>query len=412
MNEMPPGDGDVMLRGFAEVRGALSHRDMAQALHVEWDDDSVLTDTVLQLHGPGHRLRRTVENVVFTRERFDRYELDLLPVVYDALVPHLAPDGRADLPTMGKALTIWLASVTVGLDIEPDDLATLGRLAGFVDLINRGLSLTFTTRDREELKAEVRTALEPFATEFVLPAFARRRAAVADGTAVEGADVLTEIARRQDELAIGDDVVVREAGIYLEGGSFTSTLTLMHTVHHLLELEDTRPGSLDRHRDDPVAVQRAVLEALRLHPIMSVSKRRAEAPVEVGDHTFDAGTVVVLDNDAANRDPEAFGATADEFDPDREPAAGVPRHGVGFGGGPHACIGRVLAVGTPPPAPGEHPKATHRLGLVPRLVGLLLADGVRRDPDRSPEMEADVIRRRYETYPVILTARTAATVQP
>lgn len=405
MTEMPPGDGDVLLTGFTDVRGVLANRDMAQALHVEWDAESVLSDTVLQLHGPDHRLRRSVENVVFTRERFDRYELDLLPLVYDAVLPVVAPDGRADLPALGKLLTIWLASVTAGLDIEADDVTTLQRLAEFIDLINQGLSLTFTTRDREELKREVREALAPFAEDFVMPAVHRRRSALRDGTAIEGSDVLTELVRRQDELGLPDEVLVREAGIYLEGGSYTSTLTIVATMHHLFEREAAEPGAIDSFRADPIAVQRAILEGLRLHPIMPISKRRAEARVEIGDHVFEAGTVVVLDNEAANRDPAAYGPDADSFEPDRLPAAGVPRPGVGFGGGPHACIGRVLAVGTPPPAPGAAPKTNHRLGLVPRLASRLLADGILPDPLRPPTLEPDVIRRRFVTYPVVLTGR-------
>lgn len=405
MNEMPPGDGDVMVSTFADVKGVLASKHMAQALHVEWDADSVLSDTVLQLHGPAHRLRRAVENAVFTRDRFDRYELELLPEVYDAVVPAVAPDGRADLPSLGKLLTIWLSSVTAGLDVDARDLATLERLAEFVDLINRGLSLTFTTRDRDELKAEVREALVPFADELVLPAIARRRQAIRAGSAVEGSDVLTELVRRQDELGLADDVLVREMGIYLEGGSYTSTLTLIATMHQLFELEKLTPGTIDRYGDDLVAMQRAVLEGLRLHPIMPVSKRVAEADVAVGGNVFRPGTVVVLDNEAANRDTVAFGPDADRFDPDRTPSAGTARHGIGFGGGPHACIGRILAVGTPPPAAGVEPKSNHRVGLVPRLAGMLAADGIRPDPDRQPTLEADVSRVRFETYPVILTAR-------
>jgi cytochrome P450 len=405
MNEMPPGDGDVMVSAFTDVKSVLASKDMAQALHVEWDADSVLSDTVLQLHGPDHRLRRAVENAVFTRDRFDRYELELLPQIYDSVVPAVAPDGRADLPSLGKLLTIWLSSVTAGLDVEAGDLATLERLAEFVDLVNRGLSLTFTTRDRDELKADVRDALVPFADDVVLPAIARRRQAIRTGTAVEGADVLTELVRRQEELGLADDVLVREMGIYLEGGSYTSTLTLMATMHHLFELEAVTPGAIDRFGDDPVAMQRAVLEGLRLHPIMPVSKRVAEAEVTVGDTVYEPGTVVVLDNEAANRDTAAFGVDADRFDPDRTPTAGVARHGIGFGGGPHACIGRILAVGTPPPAAGAEAKPNHRLGLVPRLAGMLAADGIRPDPDRPPVLEADVSRVRFDAYPVVLTRR-------
>jgi hypothetical protein len=57
---------------------------------------------------------------------------------------------------------------------------------------------------------------------------------------------------------------------------------------------------------------------------------------------------VTIDLMAANRDPEAFGDDAGDFDPHRTLAPGVAPWGLSFGLGMHACIGQDLAAGLDP----------------------------------------------------------------
>ena len=47
----------------------------------------------------------------------------------------------------------------------------------------------------------------------------------------------------------------------------------------------------------------------------------------------------------ANRDPAVFGPDAERFDPHREIPDDVPRWGLTFGTGFHACLGMELAGG-------------------------------------------------------------------
>ncbi|MCC5480537.1 cytochrome P450 [Streptomyces barringtoniae] len=93
-----------------------------------------------------------------------------------------------------------------------------------------------------------------------------------------------------------------------------------------------------RESDDPKAVASAVEELLRYLTIVHSGRRRvALEDIEVGGVTIRAGEGVVLANDVANRDPDAFPAP-DQLDLNRN-----PRHHVAFGFGVHQCLGQPLA---------------------------------------------------------------------
>jgi cytochrome P450 len=100
------------------------------------------------------------------------------------------------------------------------------------------------------------------------------------------------------------------------------------------------PDQLARLRksDDPKTVASAVEELLRYLSIVHSGRRRvALEDIEVGGVTIRAGEGVVLSNDVANRDPDAF-PDPDQLDIDRN-----PRHHVAFGFGVHQCLGQPLA---------------------------------------------------------------------
>jgi cytochrome P450 len=100
---------------------------------------------------------------------------------------------------------------------------------------------------------------------------------------------------------------------------------------------------LMRIADDPAVVAGAVEELLRYLTILHNGLRRvATEDIEIAGTLIRRGEGVILALPAGNRDPEAFGGdgilSADELDITR-PA----RHHVGFGFGPHQCLGQQLA---------------------------------------------------------------------
>jgi cytochrome P450 len=97
------------------------------------------------------------------------------------------------------------------------------------------------------------------------------------------------------------------------------------------------PDQRERLSADPGLLAGAIGEALRCLPPASVAQRIALERVVVGGQVVEPGQIVLLDLAAANRDPGLFP------DPDRFDIA--RRHGgaLGFGHGPHSCVGARLA---------------------------------------------------------------------
>jgi hypothetical protein len=108
------------------------------------------------------------------------------------------------------------------------------------------------------------------------------------------------------------------------------TLTLLENPTQLAELRAT---------EDPKLIANAVEELLRYLNIVHSGRRRvAMEDVEVGGQLIKAGEGVVLANDSANRDAEAFPGNPDDLDIHRD-----ARHHVAFGYGIHQCLGQPLA---------------------------------------------------------------------
>lgn len=98
---------------------------------------------------------------------------------------------------------------------------------------------------------------------------------------------------------------------------------------------------LDRYRDqrqralaDPAA---AVEELLRLTSPVQGLARTTTRDVEVGGRVIPEGRKVLMCYGSANRDPEAFGADADELDVSRR-----PRQILTFSHGAHHCLGAAV----------------------------------------------------------------------
>jgi cytochrome P450 len=88
--------------------------------------------------------------------------------------------------------------------------------------------------------------------------------------------------------------------------------------------------------EDPARVASAIEELVRYHAIVTMP-RRVTRPLEMGGEKFAEGEIVACPSPAANRDPAQF-PQPHELSYDRTPN----RH-VGFGLGPHRCLGIHLA---------------------------------------------------------------------
>jgi cytochrome P450 len=403
---------------YEDIREALFHRDLSRSFDKRaYHQGNVREGVVSIVHGAVHRARRRVENTQFRPDRLREYERELFPGVLSDLLDRLIVDEHVDLFPLGEYVSVVLAARRAGIDFDADDLGQLRTLVGYVDAFSQG-SAILDAKDPDAVRALVRKSLEEFERDFVRSAWARRAAIVASyqrGEIHEAdlpRDILTVLLvhRSDPSLELGDDGrVVREVATYLQGGTHTSSQTLINTLDLLFPAAESDPTLLSRVVSDRLFAQRCIHETLRLRPTTPKIRRRAEADLTIAGKSIPKDAMVVLNAAVANRDPGLFGADADAFNPDRAVGEDVPRWGLSFGAGAHQCPGRLVAGGLPVPTSFEV-DSEHLFGLVAQMVQEVVRRGVRPDPDRKAVPDTRTERyTRWAEYPVLFPLAKAST---
>lgn len=114
--------------------------------------------------------------------------------------------------------------------------------------------------------------------------------------------------------------------------------TTISAIGHMVWLLGSNSDQWDLLKHEPSLVPNAVHEAVRLAtPIRSFSRRAVE-DTEIAGVAIPAGARVMMLYASANRDALAFEA------PDRFDVRRTARRHLGFGAGPHMCVGMHLAL--------------------------------------------------------------------
>ena len=151
----------IELNTWESVRQAYRVKTLRQAMYTE--GGVVMADCLLDLHGDDHRQRRRLENRVFRREVFTHWEHDVLGHTIDLTLRPFATAGRGDLTSIGYRSAMNLTALIAGVDQDAADAAGTERLYEIVKKFSEGATLVHSTRDRDEVRAEVRTAMQTFA---------------------------------------------------------------------------------------------------------------------------------------------------------------------------------------------------------------------------------------------------------
>ncbi len=393
----------VTLKSFADVRDAYRHKSLRQALY---DQGAVImADCLLDLHGDDHRARRRLENRLFRRDTFSHFEHEVLPPTIDAVLAPAVDSGQGDLISLGYRAVMHLTARIAGIDRPEGTVEETDALLAFAVKFGEGATMVHSTRDRDELRAEVLADMDAFDRRFFRPSLERRRElvrAVEEGRADPETlprDVLSSLVANIDRLDLPEEVMRREVAFYLQAGGHSTANTLTHTMDDIFSWVAGQPERARRLGSDVTLVQRCAHETLRLHPASPEAWRRAVTACRLSNGvTLGAGDLVVMDLMAANRDPEVFGPTADLYDPHRVLPDGIMPWGHSFGAGMHACIGMELDGGTVSDSAGG---AGRLLGTVALMAAAFLSHGARPDPDRPPVASTGSARPHFESYPVL-----------
>jgi cytochrome P450 len=414
-DEVP--DDPIRFDDYVAIQEALFHPHLSRTLDQRsFEQGNPRAGTLSLLHGDEHKRRRRLENRLFQRRALVQYERELFPKVLAEMLEGAAV-GRVDLFELSGALSVVLAARRAGIDHD-GTREQLTQLFDYVKVIAQAAAVLDVVGDRDRVQADTVGVLQELDQHYVTPPRRRRERLLEDlaGTAggeVPTADLLT-VALQQ--LRAGDDtfadhgLLVREAALFLHGGSHTSAQTVCNVFYFLFGLDGSPPRTdwLRRVAEDPLDAQKCVHETVRLRPPNPEMKRRAEQDVEVAGTRVQRGSTVVLDARTANRDPARFGADPERFDPDREIRDDVPLWGLSFGAGPHICIGRSVAGGFPLTGARLHRDLPpgHLHGLVALMVQAIAACGVQADPHLAPEVDRRTTRgTRWLRFPVRFPAR-------
>lgn len=393
-----------IVREFDHIAKGLRNPNLAQALYDE--GKIIMEDVLLTLHGEAHRKRRLLEFGVFRRDFFNWYETTVFPKTLEETIGADLVRGRSELIDLGYRVTMNLTADFAGIDRPEKSAEETATLLRLVSKFSEAATMVHSTRDKNELRAEVEEAIREFEPLFLAPSIARRKTLLADlaaGRIDESElprDVLTVILRKGPPADFPPDIIMREMAFYLQAGAHSTANSTIHAFHDILTWHEAHPEDRERLRDDPVFFQRCVHESLRLHPASPVSWRKAVCPVSldgVGD--VQEGELIEFRLAEANCNPEIFGQDADRFNPYREIPVGHLPFGMTFGTGVHACLGRDLDGGVVPR--GAVNPDDHQYGTITLFVRRLFAEGARQDPGDPPQPATYTARPNWGHYPIV-----------
>jgi cytochrome P450 len=243
-------------------------------------------------------------------------------VMANELIDSFADQGEVEIvEAYGNALP--LAIISRLLDVPAKDHARIEHwMEGFKHAVQ------FLPMSPEEL-AETNAAISGLGEYFT--------ALIAERRQNPGDDLLSALILQADAGAMSEqELIVNAWGLYAAGHE-TSGNAICDAIHTLLE----HPDELARLQSDWSLLGTAVDELLRFDGPGLATNRLFPHEIAIGEHTLPAGMPVVLYMAGANHDPRHF-EEPERLDLSRENA----RDHLGFGHGPHRCVGQHMARAT------------------------------------------------------------------
>ena len=278
--------------------------------------DRVATSLISLDGAEHHRLRRLVSKA-FTPRATERLRTTIVDVITEHVDRHTAT-GRCEVVTdIARQYPIPIICALLGAPAEDWEL-----FSAWTDEIFKVFSWEVAAHERNILAAW--EELDAYIDDMV----AHRRQTLTD-------DLLSELIRAEDDgdRLSADELRMMAAGL-LMAGTDTTRNQLAASVHVLCDHPDQWALLAQR----PELAMAAVEETMRHSPIAAATLRTALEDVEIAGVVIPAGTLVIANTAAANRDPAVYD-DPDRLDITREGAPAMQT----FGAGMHYCLGANLA---------------------------------------------------------------------
>lgn len=148
-------------------------------------------------------------------------------------------------------------------------------------------------------------------------------------------DLLSELIRAEDH---GDRLSADELRMTVSSLLMAGTDTTRNQLSASVQVLCDHPDQWAMLNEYPELAMRAVEESMRHSPSVCSTVRTVLGDASYGGYTFPAGSFIILNTFAANRDPVVY-SDSDSFDITRESPPAI----LTFGGGVHYCLGANLA---------------------------------------------------------------------
>jgi cytochrome P450 len=272
---------------------------------------------LLSLDGAAHHRQRRLVSKAFTPKAAERLRTTCADIIAE-LVDNHADTGRCDV-VADIARQYPIPIICAMLGTRPEDWHLF---SDWADDIFKIFDWNVVNDEPDILRSwkELEAYLDDMVTD--------RREALTD-------DLLSDMMRAEvDGDRLAHDELLMLAATLLMAGTDTTRNQLAAAIQVFCE----HPDQWTLLRDRPELAMKAVEETMRYSPIIFTTIRTAVEDVELAGVTIPAGTFVIANTAAANRDPAVY-QHPDRFDVTREDAPAM----LTFGGGMHYCLGAHLA---------------------------------------------------------------------
>ncbi len=278
--------------------------------------------TIINMDPPGLNKRRKLISGAFTPRAIAKLE-DGIRARAAGMIGHLLTEGGGDwIEDVADALPMTVIGDIIGI---PDD--DRPRIFDALDRILKARSSA--SRLGEQAEVDSYTTVFTYAMELT----AEKRRNPAD-------DIWSTLASAVITGEDGDEfsLPANELEFFFFVLTFAGSDTTKNALASGLQAFVANPEQIERYRDDETLRSAAIEEVLRWASPVAYWTRTARVDVEMDGQPIPAGARVVSMLRSANRDEEVFDAPF-TFDVARQPNP----HVAFGGGGPHHCLGAMLA---------------------------------------------------------------------
>lgn len=279
-----------------------------------WD---IALKGLLSLDGAEHHRQRKLVSKAFTPRAAERLRTTCTAIIGDLVDAHVGA-GRCDaVADIATRYPIPIICSMLGTPSEDWHL-----FSDWADDVFKIFDWNVVNDEPDIVRAW--KALEDYLDDMVTA----RRGALGD-------DILSDLIRAEVD---GDKLTHVELLTLSATLLMAGTDTTRNQLAAALQVFCEHPAQWALLGERPELAPKAVEEAMRFSPIIFATMRVAVEDVDLAGVTIPAGTMVIANTAAANRDPAVY-QDPDRFDITREDAPAM----LTFGGGIHYCLGAHLA---------------------------------------------------------------------